>query len=139
MSLAWLGVSCPQRQQIHKRMKPQNPSTHTHTRGGSWEVSCQGGAGAGRQLATAAAQTRLIKECKFRKITRHCLTLWILLSLSVSPELVPSPAQCLCECGKRVLRFFPLTTSSMGRGSGKVGRCPAPAPSDPDVVFVLLR
>jgi len=26
-----------------------------------------------QQQATAATQTRLIKECKFRQITRHCL------------------------------------------------------------------
>lgn len=101
----------------------ETPKTqaHTHTATGGMLARCTGvctGWMAGRQLPTAAAQTRLIKECKFRKITRHCL----------SQSRVPVP-------GKGV-EIFSINSIINGPRVARSQRCPA-WPHSP--LFVFLR
>jgi len=49
-----------------------------------------------QQQATAATQTRLIKECKFRQITRHCL--YVCVSVGVCICMFVCVSVCLKGC-----------------------------------------
>lgn len=96
--------------------------------------------GTRRQLPTAAAQTRLIKECKFRKITRHCLA--PSRSGCVPPvdfHLYPAVSVvCVCVCvrARKGVEIFSINNIINGP---PVARSKGVLPHPQSALFVFVR